>query len=88
MQALVSSKIDFLFSYLVLFDSFMTPWTLFPIRGIFQARILEWVAISTSKRNEYQVLKVYTNLSQLFQIRHKASQYNLLPKVSAQSCLL
>ena len=30
-------------------DSFATPWTVARVHGIFQARILEWVAISFSR---------------------------------------
>ena len=42
-----------LFSCYVVSDSFVTPWTISlpgsSARGIFQARILEWVAISCSR---------------------------------------
>ena len=49
------SKNQLWFSHQVMSDSFLTPWTVAcqapSLQGIFQARILEWVAISFSRES-------------------------------------
>ena len=51
----ITSRTSLLFSHCVVSDSCATLWTCSPpdssIHGIFQARILDWVAISFSRRS-------------------------------------
>ena len=51
------NRIPLLFSCYVMSDSFVAPWTVAPpgssVHGISQARVLEWIAISFSKRSSW-----------------------------------
>ena len=66
-------------------DSFATPWIVFPVHGILQARILEWVAMGSSQLR-YRTLA--SHVGRILTCASNLSSLYLLPSSKVTSKIL